>query len=145
MEGQPLIVLVSSDMAGKPVNVGLARTFKPNTELKVFTLTNDVVIDYASSMAEKVFKDLGRKVKELVAEFKKSVFYLMCSGAVINACVVAFVLRDLLDPGQIRLLVWERNRKRYEVFDMYGETVLDENVRAQTDEAEEEGGEESWR
>lgn len=133
------IVLVASDMAGKPVNTGLARTFTPEDQLKVFTLTNDVIVDYGADSAERIFGDIKAKVEALVKEFgEKATYYLMCSGSVINSCVALTVLNMLVDDAHIRFLVWERNRKRYEVYTTHGERITPER----SDEEEEE---EDWR
>jgi len=125
-EENQAVVLIPSDLAGKPVSAGLARTFLSDVDLKVYTLTNDVITDYSSPRAEQIFREMREMVDEIVKKSKDdATFYLMCSGSVINAVLVLQRLLQHVDETRVKLLVWERTNRRYEIYSVSGEQVFD--------------------
>ena len=124
-------VLVPSDMAGKPIAGALARTF-PNDTVITQMMCESLITDYGSEEAEGVFMsfdgivyDVKRRIEEEYAG-EEVKCYILCGGSVIHAVLtLAACMRAGLD---VELLVWERRRRRYVIYDVGGRRVDKEDL-----------------
>ena len=119
-------VLVPSDMSGKPIQSALAKTFSGRI-VKTVNLCDEVITDYSSIEAERAFQSLIKKLCDFLHNRNlEDNVYLLCGGAVVNACLT---LHILVGEIGINFLVWEKKTKRYEIFDTEGRRVEDEDNR----------------
>ena len=76
------IILIASDLSGKPVAAGLAKTFNGGDRIRTRNLSEDIVTDYSNLGTELIIKSLAKKLADVIAEFGKSVdYYLVCGGS----------------------------------------------------------------
>jgi hypothetical protein len=115
-----IVVFVPSDMAGKPINTGLAKAFS-GCRVRIVNLLDELVVNYDTVEAERIFRAMKRKIDDFqVVEGEE--YYLLAGGAVINSCLVVSWLSKIAD---LKFLVWERALQKYVVFDREGRRVDD--------------------
>ena len=113
------IVLVCSDLSGKPVAAGIAKTFGSGMRIKIKNLSEEVVTDYSNLSTELVLKCLKKALEEVWDEYGNTVeYYLVCGGACLN---IALVTNWCFQTGWIlNFLVWEKKRGCYIGIDRLG-------------------------
>jgi len=132
------VVLVPSDMSGKPITTSLTSTFfEP---VKVVNLVDEIIINYDSESAEMMFNKIQVRTERAIREYGDAKYYIICGGAVVNSVLVFdALLKCGVDRENIFLLVWEKSMHRYIVFNLKGERAGDEYDRPKPEESEESG------
>jgi len=118
-------------MAGKPIAGALARTF-PNDTVITQMMCQSLITDYGGDEAEAVFTSFAgiiygvkRKIEEEYAN-EDVKCYILCGGSVIHAVLTLYACIEIgLD---VELLVWERKRRRYVIYNLGGKRVDKEDL-----------------
>ena len=119
-----IVVLVTSDMSGKPIASGVSKTFSGDCRVKIKNLSDEVVTDYSGLNTGLVLKSLRKNLASVFAEYgeRDSVeWYLICGGACLNACLV--VNWFVPDIPNLKLLVWEKKVGHYIIYDLEGRMI----------------------
>jgi hypothetical protein len=113
------IILVASDLSGKPVAAGIAKTFGSGSRIKIKNLSEDIVTDYSSLSTELVLKSLELAVEKVWDEYGNQVNYFLVTG---GACLnIALVTNWCVRKGMLlNYLVWEKKQGCYIGIDFDG-------------------------
>jgi hypothetical protein len=119
------IILIASDLSGKPVAAGIAKTFGSGSKIKMKNLSEDIVTDYSNLDTELVLKSLYTKLSTVLDEYGSDVdYYLVCGGACLNIALVSmWAMANQID---LKYLVWEKKQGKYVGVDKKGR-LLDFN------------------
>jgi predicted aldo/keto reductase-like oxidoreductase len=124
------IILVGSDLSGKPVAAGIAKTFGSGSRIKIKNLSEDIVTDYSSLNTELVLKSLNDALERVWDEYGNQVDYFLVTG---GACLnIALVANWCAQMGLIlNFLVWEKKQGRYIGVSFKGELMDFDDINRQ--------------
>lgn len=122
------IVLIPSEVFGKPVAEALLNTFGSEWELETYVITNQIIYDYCDERGESFLLDYRKRVAEIIRKCQEEnaedvQFFLLCGGNTFLAVYLYSVLCQVLGREKVNLLVYRKPYKCYGCYDVRGNPV----------------------